>query len=247
MARSESATGLFRGPPGYQTRTPWEPLPAVAASGAIVVASALVLVGSVVLLGLLGQARPEGAELTSLGVAQFATIALTLAAAGMLGGRPAGVLALRSPVGTPWIYPAALLLMLGLQIGTSLVEHSLFRGDMFADLRPFALLFKEHWLLAILVVGVGAPLAEELLFRGFLLSALARSGLGFWGGALVTTGLWTALHIGYTVLGILEVFTIGLFLSWLLWRTGSLRVAILCHALNNLLMVLLLRYVSLPS
>ena len=39
---------------------------------------------------------------------------------------------------------------------------------------------------------------------------------------------------------------IGLFFSWLLWRTGSLRVPIFCHALYNSLIVLVLRYVPLP-
>ena len=53
---------------------------------------------------------------------------------------------------------------------------------MYADLRPFVRLFGEQWVLALLVVGIGAPLSEELLFRGFLLSALARSRLGFAGG-----------------------------------------------------------------
>ena len=65
--------------------------------------------------------------------------------------------------------------------------------------------------------------------------------MGFWGGALITTGLWTALHAGYSTAGIVEVFLIGLFFSWLLWRTGSLRVAIFCHALYNSLIVLVLQ------
>ena len=47
--------------------------------------------------------------------------------------------------------------------------------------------------------------------------------------------------------GIIEVFLIGLFFSWLLWRTGSLWVAIFCHALYNSLIVLVLRYVPLPA
>ena len=59
--------------------------------------------------------------------------------------------------------------------------------------------------------------------------------------------LWTALHAGYSLAGILEVFTIGLFFSWLLWRTGSLRVPIFCHALYNSLIVLVLRQVPLPT
>ena len=43
--------------------------------------------------------------------------------------------------------------------------------------------------------------------------------------------------------GIAEVFLIGLLFSWLLWRTGSLRVALFCHALYNSLIVLVLRHV----
>jgi hypothetical protein len=75
---------------------------------------------------------------------------------------------------------------------------------------------------------------------------LARSRLGFWGGALVVSGLWTALHIGYSLAGVIEVFLIGIYFSWLLWRTGSLRVALFCHALYNSLIVLVLRHVPLP-
>ena len=41
------------------------------------------------------------------------------------------------------------------------------------------------------------------------------------------------MHAGYSLVGILEVFLIGMFFSWLLWRTGSLRVAIVCHAVYN--------------
>ena len=55
---------------------------------------------------------------------------------------------------------------------------------MYADLRPFVRhAQRAEWVLALLVVGIGAPLSEELLFRGFLLSALARSRLGFAGAA----------------------------------------------------------------
>jgi membrane protease YdiL (CAAX protease family) len=105
----------------------------------------------------------------------------------------------------------------------------------------------EDWLLAAAVIGIGAPLSEELLFRGFLLSALAQTRLGFWGAAAISSALWTALHAGYSAVGILEVFVIGLFFSWLLWRTGSLRVPIFCHAVYNSLIVLALRLVDLPA
>jgi membrane protease YdiL (CAAX protease family) len=135
-----------------------------------------------------------------------------------------------------------------LQIALTLVQYATVSGDLYADLRPFVALVRgPDWPLAAAVIGIGAPVSEELLFRGFLLSALAGTRLGFWGAALIATGLWTALHAGYTLMGILEVFTIGLMLSWLLWRTGSLRVAIFCHALYNSVVVLALRFSDLPG
>jgi membrane protease YdiL (CAAX protease family) len=90
-------------------------------------------------------------------------------------------------------------------------------------------------------------LSEEMLFRGFLLSALARTRLRFWGAAIIATVLWTAMHAGYSLVGILEVFLIGMFFSWLLWRTGSLRVAIVCHAVYNSMVVVALRFIELPT
>jgi len=256
---------LFRGPAAYEPRTPWTPIRALLAGVVIVGAS---IVGAVLLLGIgtvSGTAGGDSAQpwrqdsqdisadmgaqmgaLATLAVWQVIAVILTLLASALLGGRARDVLALRSP-GPPAIYLRAVLLMAGLQAGVSAVQYALLPQDMYADLRPFVRLFGEQWALALVVVGIGAPLSEELLFRGFLLSALARSRLGFAGGALVTTSLWTALHAGYSLAGILEVFTIGLFFSWLLWRTGSLRVPIFCHALYNSLIVLVLRQVPLPT
>jgi membrane protease YdiL (CAAX protease family) len=78
------------------------------------------------------------------------------------------------------------------------------------------------------------------LFRGFLLGALAQTRLGFAGAALISTAAWTALHGGYSPMGLADVFANGLLFCWLLWRTGSLRVVILCHAVYNGAIVLAL-------
>jgi hypothetical protein len=247
MAVSEAASaGLFRGPAAYEPRTPWPLLWALLAGLVIVCAS--ILAASLMFVGSPATSGPRQGmtELATLGIWQATTVVLTLAASALFGGKIRDVLALRVPVGAA-VYLKGMLLMAALQVVVSLVQYGLFPQDMYADLRPFVRLFGEQWVLALLVVGVGAPLSEELLFRGFLLSALAASGVGFWGGALITTGLWTALHVGYSTAGIVEVFLIGLFFSWLLWRTGSLRVAIFCHALYNSLIVLVLRYVPLPG
>ena len=54
------------------------------------------------------------------------------------------------------------------------------------------------------------------MFRGFLFSGLAKSRLGLIGTGVLTAVLWTALHIGYSIFGLLEVLAIGLYFSWLL-------------------------------
>ena len=246
---------LFRGPPAYEPRTPWSPVSALLAAVIIVAASIL---GAVLVLGVgnvagtsaggssPGMWRQDMGALATLAIWQAIAVVLTVLASLLFGGRARDVLALRPPV-PPLVYLKAVLLMAVLQVAVSAVQYTLLPQDMYADLRPFVQLFGEQWVLALLVVGIGAPLSEELLFRGFLLSALARSRVGFAGGAVVTTTLWTALHAGYSLAGILEVFTIGLFFSWLLWRTGSLRVPMFCHALYNSLIVLVLRHVPLPT
>ena len=116
--------------------------------------------------------------------------------------------------------------------------------DIYADLKQLAFLFRTSiWPLSFFVVAVLAPVAEELLFRGVLLPGLARTALGFWGAAVVSTLLWTALHIGnaYSVAGMLLVFMLGMVFSWLFAKTGSLRVPIAAHMLNNTLACVLLQ------
>jgi CAAX protease family protein len=250
-----SPSGLFRGPAAYRASTPWRPVPGLIATIVIV---GLGIVGAIMSLPSLGGGHapismPGAGRGTSevalkvFAVWQVLVVALTLVASGLFGGRARDVLALRAAAGGWRAYAGAILALAGLQVVLAIVQHNFMGHDLMTDLRPFVNLVRgPDWALTAAVVGIGAPLSEELLFRGFLLSALARTSLGFWGAALIATGLWTALH-GYSIIGILEVFIIGLFFSWLLWRTGSLRVAIFCHALYNSLIVLALRFVDLPA
>jgi membrane protease YdiL (CAAX protease family) len=190
----------------------------------------------------------ESAGLWTIAAFQGTTIVLTLVASLLFRGRLRDVLALR-PAARGWrAYPVAILAMTALQVALAGVQHGLLKHDLLTDLRPFVgLVTGPNWPLAAAVLGIGAPLSEELLFRGFLLGALAQTKLGFWGAAPIATALWTTLHWGYSLIGLAEVFAIGLLLSWLLWRTGSLRVTIFCHALYNSLIVVALWLVDLPA
>jgi membrane protease YdiL (CAAX protease family) len=79
-----------------------------------------------------------------------------------------------------------------------------------------------------------------------LFSGLAKSRLGLAGTGVLTAVLWTALHFGYSVFGLIEVLAIGLYFSWLLVRTGSVWVTIFCHAIYNTTVGLALYFVTLP-
>jgi membrane protease YdiL (CAAX protease family) len=226
----------------------------VLATAIIVVAGLVASVAALVLAGLWSGTpasaggSPPAHRLWALAALQAVVVALTLLACRRFGGRVADVLALReAPTG--WrAYAGALLAMAALQSLLAMVQHLLLRHDLLTDLRPFVdLVTGPSWPLAAAVLAIGAPLSEELLFRGFLFGALAQSRLGATGAALVSSAGWAALHAGYSLVGLAEVFIIGLLFAWLLWRTGSLRVTIFCHAVYNGLIVLALLLVGLPA
>jgi membrane protease YdiL (CAAX protease family) len=50
----------------------------------------------------------------------------------------------------------------------------------------------------------------------------------------VISVLWAALHVQYDWTGIAQIFVIGIFLGWMRWRSGSLLLTMLLHALFNL-------------
>ncbi len=161
-------------------------------------------------------------------------LCLTIIAASRFSCRPAIVLALTPPEDARRVYAASLLVALA----AALIWFSVFIAWMpeavREDWRPYQELMirPRSWLMVPIRVLL-APLSEELLFRGFLFAALSRSRLGFMGAALITSIAWTALHVDRTPLAQLQLFSSGLFMCWLLVRTGSLRVPLLCHVLYN--------------
>jgi uncharacterized protein len=152
-------------------------------------------------------------------------------------------LRLEHSVGRISIYPRYFAAVVGLVGLYNVVLYLAFGHDPMVDLRSFLPVIQGRWWwLALIVIGIGAPLSEEILFRGFLMSALTRTSFGFWTAAVVTTSLWTALHFAYSVAGLLEVFAIGMVFSVMVRRTNSLRPAIFCHAAYNSALILGIRW-----
>lgn len=168
---------------------------------------------------------------------QAALLSLGLIAARLFaasGREAADMLAWRRPAGGVGVVVAAFMLLALFACGYALLATLLDRQSVARDLAPaIAVIRTDAWPAAFLAIAIGAPLAEEVVFRGFLFAALASSRLGLVGAALVSTLGWTVLHAGYSVLGLIEVFVIGLYFCWLLVRTGSLWVPLACHALYN--------------
>ena len=230
----------------------WPALWAFAATIAILAMGYAIGIGGVAIglaqTAVLGQPLPPMASgLAGMLVAQSVIIAATWAAAGRYGGLRRQVLALEAPHSGLRGYAVGIAVFSGFIALSIMLQVFLIRTDPMDDLRPFVDLVRgPYWLLTVLVIGIGAPLSEELLFRGFLLPALAASRVGAAGAAVASSLMWASLHWGYTIVGLVEIFAMGLVFAWLLGRTGSIRVGLCCHALYNLALIAGLRYGLLP-
>jgi uncharacterized protein len=89
------------------------------------------------------------------------------------------------------------------------------------------------WLL-VLAFCAAAPITEELFARGFLYRGLSESFLGVPGAILVSSIVWTSLHLQYDWFFFGEVFCIGLWFGYIRYRSQSTWLTIVLHGLNNL-------------
>ncbi len=254
----EDRPSLLGGPARYRPETGWSPLRAtlmtifilaVSAIGGLAAFFVLAIVRDPSMAELAGPSDPPvWMMLLAQFVMQAVTVAMALWAATMFAGDRNAALSL-SPVRGGGLTIAKAFVVLTIVSGAfTVIAWNFAYDDIIKDLSDLWPLMKgEFWWLMLLVAVIGAPLSEEILFRGFLQSALAKSQLGFWGAALLTNTAWTALHAGYTTTGLIDVFIAGLVFSWLLWRTGSLWVPIICHGLYNGLIFAVLSVVDLPD
>ena len=89
------------------------------------------------------------------------------------------------------------------------------------------------WLLVI-AFTVAAPITEEFFARGFLYRGWSESFLGPVGAIILSSVVWTALHLQYDWFFFGEVFSIGLLLGYLRYRSNSTWLTVIVHGLNNL-------------
>lgn len=146
----------------------------------------------------------------------------------------ADYLALR---GTSWVHFVIGAVALGvLVMGWDLLSRATgrqvtpgFMGDVLQSARADGAL----WLLVI-AFCVAAPVSEELFARGFLYRGWSESFLRVPGAILLSSLVWTSLHLQYDWFFFGEVFSIGLLLGYLRYRFHSTWLTIFVHGLNNL-------------
>jgi len=146
----------------------------------------------------------------------------------------ADYLALR---GTSWpnllISIAALVVLV---MGWDLVSRAMGRDATPGFMMDVLKSAREHGALWLLVIAfcIAAPVTEELFARGFLYRGWSESALGPIGAILLSSAVWTALHLQYDWFFFGEVFSIGLLFGYLRYRFNSLWLTIILHGLNNL-------------
>jgi hypothetical protein len=104
-----------------------------------------------------------------------------------------------------------------------------FMGDIMKSVMSDGLLW-----LALLAFAVVAPLTEELLARGFLYRGWSESFLRVPGAIVLSSLVWTAMHVQYDLFFLGEVFSIGIVLGYVRYRSQSIWLTTLLHGLNNL-------------
>jgi membrane protease YdiL (CAAX protease family) len=138
----------------------------------------------------------------------------------------AGILALSQAL-------ESLVLLLGVGTGPALEWMTRTMGST----TPFGLA------LAIVVVGLLAPIGEELFFRGYMLTRLRQA----WspGPAILVSAIAFGIIHGEWVHGLLAA-GIGVYLGLVTERSGSVVPAMICHAVNNTASVLLSAWIGSP-
>jgi uncharacterized protein len=224
--------------PAYRAETNWSAWAATAACVGMILLSLALAAAIVVTLNATVSHEIDVALWSNLAW-QVALIGCTLVAARAYGSQPRDVLALRPPIQGWRAYPLACVTLIGVGLTLGNILKAIDPTAGHDDLAPFIKMLASEPVPTLLMVGVGAPIAEELLFRGFLFSAIAKTRLGVVGAGILTSLPFALLH-PYSVAGVAQVLVAGLVLSFILVRTGSLRVTIVAHAVFNTLQALAL-------
>ncbi len=107
-----------------------------------------------------------------------------------------------------------------------------------------AFTWQALWLPALILL-VSTGFLEELIFRGLMQHA-AQQALGQVASILYISLVFAVLHSGYkSLLDVVFVFVVALLFGWIVARTRSLLGVTLAHGLTNIMLFLVMPYLTL--
>jgi len=80
---------------------------------------------------------------------------------------------------------------------------------------------------------VAAPVSEEIFFRGFLFYGIQKTRWGSRGAIFLSSLIWAPLHMQYDTYNLAAVMVLGLLLGVARWKSNSVYIPIVMHALMN--------------
>jgi uncharacterized protein len=89
--------------------------------------------------------------------------------------------------------------------------------------------------LLLAALTIAAPVFEEVLFRGFMFHGIQQSRLGNIGAILITSLVWSAIHLQYDVSHVAIIFGAGILFGIARASSNSLYLLIGLHALMNVI------------
>jgi membrane protease YdiL (CAAX protease family) len=93
----------------------------------------------------------------------------------------------------------------------------------------------------LIIIAALPAICEELCFRGALQRILIQCTRNPWLGIIITSILFSALHLQFQ--GFLPRMFLGIVLGALYWYSGSLWTSILAHFVNNAVQVIVVSFV----
>ncbi len=182
-------------------------------------------------------ATPYDGKLVALSVLALnpITVAVLLIAVRLAKANPVDYLALVVPRARQ-VMPA-ILCLIGLIAASDLALYLSGSGLITPfQLQSYTTATAEGWLPVLWIAAViVAPAGEELLFRGFIFRGIVRAGLdGLARHRRNFAVLFALPHVQYDLIGMAQIFVVGLFLGWARLTWGSVLMTFLLHALFNL-------------
>jgi membrane protease YdiL (CAAX protease family) len=126
---------------------------------------------------------------------------------------------------------AIVVLMILIDATTALIGRPIVPDVMLDQLRTA----KAHGAFGLfaLALVVTAPITEEIVFRGFIFRGFSASRLGVAGAVVLSSLIFTVIHIQYDFVTLCGVMALALLLGTMRAVSGSTVVTISMHALNN--------------